>query len=303
MSKLEFRAISLADYDTVEPYLYAYGEGSCQHSFTALFSLSEKYGDCVCERDGFLYILRSRLCGDGWRVYLSPMGEGDLRAAYEAILDDARSHGVKAKFVTLTRSHRDFLEQAFPGQFDFEENRDLAEYIYRTEIMATLPGGKLAKRRKEAHQFWNTYGGRATVERITPADFGEILEFEKRWLDQNREDHDMASLEREARAIRLQIEHFDELKLSGVVLRLDGEVRGYGYGVRLSDLYYDALIEKGDKDLVYAYRVLRVESVRRCAMDCKYVNLEEDLGIPGLRALKNAYQPEFLMDKYVVTQR
>ena len=88
-----------------------------------------------------------------------------------------------------------------------------------------------------------------------------------------------------------------------VVLRLDGEVRGYGYGVRLSDLYYDALIEKGDKDLVYAYRVLRVESVRRCAMDCKYVNLEEDLGIPGLRALKNAYQPEFLMDKYVVTQR
>lgn len=280
----------------------AFGEGSCQHSFVTLYSLSEKYGDCVCERDGFLYVLRSRLCGDGYRVYLAPMGAGDRRAAFEAIFEDAREYGAKAKFVTLTRSAKEFVEEVFPGRFDCREEWDLAEYVYRTEAMAAFPGGKLAKRRKEVHHFWRVYGERATIRPLTAADFPEILAFEDEWLLENRENPELPALQREARAIRLQLEHFDDLHLSGVVLRLDGRVRGYGYGTKLSDSFYDALIEKGDRELEYAYRVLRQESVKQCCMDCAFVNLEEDVGVEGLRALKNAYQPDHLIEKYIVTE-
>lgn len=302
--ELVFHKLVLEEYDTVHAILAPHCEGSCQHSFVTMYTLQEKYGDEICIADGFLYTLRSHLCDDTYRVYLAPLGEGDREAAFRNVMEDAHRYGKKVKFFTLTPSAVEFLQAHFPEQFDYEENRELAEYFYFTERMAALPGGKLAKRRKEAHQFWNTYGDRATVKPITKDDHEEMIAFEARWLQQNNTlNHDMYSLERESKSIRQQLAHFDELHLSGVVMRVDGAVRGFSYGTTLSDIYYDALVEKADKDLVYPYRVLRVESVKQCAMEHTYVNLEEDLGIEGLRKLKTEYYPEYLLNKYIVTEK
>lgn len=301
--ELTFHLPALEEYDAVHPILAEYGEGSCQHSFVTMYTLREKYGDEICLLDGVVYTLRSHLCDDTHRVYLAPLGGGDREAAFRNVIEDAHRYGKKAKFFTLTPSAAEFLQKHFPERFDYEDDRNLAEYFYRTEQMANLPGGKLAKRRKEAHQFWNTYGDRATVKPITQEDHDEIIAFEVQWLQQNMEHHDTFSLEREAKFIRQQMAHFDDLHLSGVVMRVDGVVRGFSYGTTLSDRYYDALIEKADKELVYPYRVLRVESVRQCALDHTYVNLEEDLGIEGLRKLKTEYYPEYLLNKFIVTEK
>lgn len=303
MTELEFHPLTLPEYDTVYAYMSAHGEGSCQHSFVSMFSLFEKYGDCICEKDGFLYTLRSHYGDEQYRVYLAPMGDGDLKAAFQNILDDAHHYGRKVKFVTLTQSYADFVRENFGDLFEYTEDRDLAEYMYRTEKMSTFSGNQLMKRRTETHKFWNTYGERATVKLITHDDFDEILAFEQFWLEQNTTTHDMHSLSREARAIEYQLAHYDELHLSGIVLRIDGVVRGYGYGTKLSDEFYDALIEKGDRSVLNIYRVLRLESVKQCATECTYVNMEEDLGIEGLRALKYAYKPEYLLNKYIVTEK
>ena len=91
-SPLSFVPVSLAHKPIVDRHMRACGEGSCQHSFTSLFTLREKYGSMICERDGFLFILREGLCRNGERVYLAPMGDGDLKAAYAAILKDASAH-------------------------------------------------------------------------------------------------------------------------------------------------------------------------------------------------------------------
>lgn len=303
MEDLVFTPVNLDAFDQVYRYTSVFGEGSCQHSACSMYSLAEKYGDAVCERDGVLYTLRSRLCDDDFRVYLAPMGHGNMKAAFLNIISDAEAHGKKTKFFSLTEKYADVLKEELPDRFDIEEDRDLAEYIYRTEVMAAFSGRKLKKRRSEVNTFWNIYGNRASVTKIEPSDFPDILEFERKWLDKNKETHDMEALGREARMIEVQLSHFEELHLSGIVLRIDGVVSGFGYGTKLSDSYYDAIIEKGDRDVQNVYKVLRQESVKQCAMDCTYVNMEEDVGVPGLRALKYAYKPEFLLHKYVAVER
>ena len=303
MASLEFKPVSLKNLEQIYKYTSVYGEGSCQHSPVSMYSLQEKYADEVCEKDGVLYILRRNLCDKRYRVYMAPFGEGDIKEHFNTIIEDAAQFGCKVKFITLTEKYANALEEAFPGRFLIEEDRDLAEYMFRTESMSTFAGRALKKRRCEVNTFWNVYGDRASVKVITKDDHSEIMEFENKWLDMNRETHDMVALARESRMIDRQLSHYDELHLSGIVLRIDGEVRGFGYGTKLSDTHYDAIAEKGDRDVQNVYKVLRMESVKQCAMDCTYVNMEEDVGVEGLRALKYSYKPEYLLSKYIATDK
>ncbi len=300
---LAFRAVGLEDYGRIWPYTSKYGEGSCQHSPVSMYSMSEKYGDSVCEEDGFLYTLRSGLCDGEYRVYLAPLGGGDLKAAYQRILDDAAAYGEKVKFHTLTETAAAFLGEAFPGRFEITENRDLAEYFCRTESTATFAGGPLQRRRREVHTFWHTYGDRASFTRIGPEDIPDILAFERRWLSVSEETRDSSALRIESRMIEKQLEHFDELHLSGVVLRIDGAVEGFSYGTKLSDTCFDGLVEKGNREVPHISKVLRQESVKQCAMDCEYVNMEEDVGVPGLRVVKMSYCPEYLLRKFIAVEQ
>lgn len=303
MIELNFKPVELKDRDIVYKFMSEFGEGSCQHSFVSMYSLSEKYGDAFCVQDDMLYTLRTNLCDDDYRVYLAPMGNGDRKQAFLNILADAGKYQKKVKFITLTEKYAALLKREFSDIFKIEEDRDLAEYIFETERMSTFSGKKLQERRREVRQFWDLYGSRASVDRITLADLPEIWNFEKNWLDLNKDTHDMESLERESRMISKQFELFEELHLSGVVVRIDGVVRGFGYGTKLSDEYYDAIAEKGDRSIYGIYKILRMESVKQCAMECKYVNMEEDLGIEGLRSIKNIYQPVFLIKKFTAEER
>ena len=300
--RLAFTPVTPEDYDRLYPYTSAFGEGSCQHSPVSMFSLSEKYGDCVCIEDDVLYTLRSNLCDDTYRVYLGPLCGNGMEAAFGRIIADAGSHGRMVRFFTLTEQSARILEKAFPGRFDYEEDRDMAEYIYRSATMAEFSGAQLNKRRAEIHTFWNTFGDRASVTRIRPEDHGECLAYERKWLADNLETHDMETLLRDARMIERQMALFDELHLSGVILRVDGRTCGFCYGTKLGDTY-DVIVEKADRAVPHSYKVIRQESARQCAADCVYVNMEEDVGLPGLRALKNAYKPERLLKKFIVTER
>nr|MCR4924031.1 hypothetical protein [Lachnospiraceae bacterium] len=70
-----------------------------------------------------------------------------------------------------------------------------------------------------------------------------------------------------------------------------------------NDDYYDVLIEKGDRAFPGLYRVIRQESTLLNVSSFKYVNFEEDVGVPGLRRLKESYGPAFLIEKYIVTEK
>lgn len=302
MNSFNFTPITIDDFDKVYKYTSLYGERSCQHSPVSMWSLYEKYGDAVCEQDGFLYTLREHICDSKYRVYLAPLGEGNKAEAYRRILEDATTHEKKAKFFTLTEIEAKNLEQIYPGRFAIEEDRDYAEYIYRKEKMESFSGSDLRKRRGEIHQFWNRTGDRTSIEFIGESNFPEVLSFEKDWVNSNKETHDREALERDVRMVERQLDYYNALHLSGILIRIDGNVAGICYGMNLGDTY-DVIVEKADRSIPHIYKVLRQESTKRCATGCSYVNMEEDVGVLGLRDLKKAYRPEYLLRKFCAIER
>lgn len=298
-----FRDIEVGDYDKIQRYCDLFGENSCQHSFINMFTLNEKYGSQYCEENGFLYVLRSGLCGEGFRTYLFPMGDGDRRGAVQRLLEDAHSYRAKVRFQTVTEEKRDWLGREFPDIFQSHEVRDYAEYIHLSSNLANLPGRKFSQKRSDARTMRRLYEGRMEEVPLDREHFDEVLDFERKWLAASQETHDAEALMLEYREIEKQLANFETLRISGLILRIDGAIQGFVYGAPISGNCYDVLIEKGNREIPHIYRVLHQDIVRMCAMDYMYINREEDVGVPGLRASKLSYKPDILLTKYIVEEK
>jgi hypothetical protein len=307
MKHLEFERIELSHRALVNPYFRRYGEGSCQHSFASMYCLAEKYGDAVCERDGWLYTLRTARCTEQEKIYLFPMGNtkdcAGFSRAIDNILADAHGEGKLVRFETLTPTAKELLEDCFPGRFSFEALRDYAEYIYTYEKLAELPGHDLKKRRNDLSNFYRTYENRYRIERIKEQDIAAVRSFQNNWLNEQLDNGRDSSLRIENGAIERGLDAYGELGLDGILVYVDERLEGYTIGAGLSEDYFDAMFEKGSRSIPNIYRILNTETVRRCCSAYKYINREEDVGDMGLRKAKLAYRPDILLMKYRACER
>ncbi|MDR1663857.1 MAG: phosphatidylglycerol lysyltransferase domain-containing protein [Clostridiales bacterium] len=299
---IDFQPLTLKHKSTVEKYMFPFGEGSCQHSFTGMFYTNDKYAHAVCETEGALLVRREKLGDERFRVYLMPMGQGDIAPALKKLRADARAHSALIKLETVTEKAKDMMEARFPGMFITEEARDYAEYLYFTDKLAELPGSSLSGKRRDVNHFWRRYEGRIRIKDMAAEDAGEVRAFQSAWLKEREGREDFCHLLREDAAVARGLENFNALGLRGILLYVDGALRGFAYGAQISNDTFDIMAEKGDTRIKDIYRVLNMENVRRCCAGLRYVNYEEDIGLPGLRKLKLSYKPDILMKKYIMKE-
>ena len=303
---LNFEAVALKHKEIITPYLYKYGEGSCQHSFAAMFCLADKYCDSVCEKDGWLFVHRAGISTKTERAYLFPMGdysnEGGLKGAIETILEDAHCHGAAVRFETLTAAAKDAAVRLFPGKFSVTALRDYSEYIYTYDKLVNLPGPQLRSRRHDIRAFYRNFGSRTRIEIMEEKHLDEIRRFQKMWLENRLNGKADIQLEHENIVIQLGLSNFSELEITGIVIYIDKVLCGYAYGVPLSADSFDVIVEKGDRRISDIYRVLNLELVRLCCSEYQYINREEDIGVEGLRRAKLSYQPDILLEKYLLCE-
>ncbi|MDR0949482.1 MAG: phosphatidylglycerol lysyltransferase domain-containing protein [Lachnospiraceae bacterium] len=300
--KLDFQPLALSHQAMIDQYSLKFGENSCQHSFVSMFCFNVKYGYSVCESDGWLFVCRENLCNEEYRVYFMPMGTGDLALALLRLQEDAHCYGAKVKLETVTESMMNRVMKVAPGMFLAKDLRDYAEYIYSADKLAHLAGNEMASKRHDVNSFWRDYVNRVVIKEMTSDTAKEALVYQRYWLKTRLEQEDSVQLELENEAILLGLQHFDQLKLSGILLYVDDVLRGYAYGAKLSDDCYDVIIEKGDREIDNIYRILNLELIQRCCGGYTMINREEDLGVPGLRKAKLSYKPDILLKKYRLTE-
>ena len=309
---LNFQPLTLGMKTLADSYTFKYGEGSCQHSFVSSWSLRHKYGDEFCEHDGFLYTLRRKLCSDGERVYLFPLGPRDdtdaLRQAVQNVIDDAHSHNCRVKFRTVTESAKDIITAMFPGRFTAEFNRDYSEYVCNVDELFNLDGHGRAVKRKNIHQFHRVYEGRYEARLIAPEHIDMVRDFQDRWLEDRLSAVDdpahAEQLRQDNECIQCVLDDFFELGVSGIVMFVDGKLAGYSYGFPLSDTVFEADAEKADRNIPAIYTAIKHEFLRMCmSLGFTYCNFEEDLGDEGLRTLKTRDRPSYMIDKFTVTEK
>ena len=96
---------------------------------------------------------------------------------------------------------------------------------------------------------------------------------------------------------------YEELELTGGLLRVNGKVVAFTLGEEVSDDTFVVHIEKAFAEIQGAYPMINQQFVEYECMKYKYINREEDTGAEGLRKAKLSYRPVFLVEKGTVTKR
>lgn len=286
---LEFKPIELKDKELIEKYFKRENHFLCEYCFTDLFIWGKHYNTQYAESDGFLYI---RSDNEEYDCYTVPDGEGDFKKAMEKLFEYTDQKGKQWIFVSIYKEQKEMLEKYYPGKFEFEENRDNADYVYLAEKLASLSGKKLHKKKNHVNRFYKEYEGRWSYEPLNDDNIREFFGYQLDWCE-----NDSAFLG-ELCAASIALKNYKALGIVGGILRVDGKIVAVTLGSKSFDDTMIVHIEKADYNINGAYQVINQQFVLNHCQDVKYVDREEDLGIEGLRKAKESYYPEFTTLNY-----
>ena len=126
---IDFHDITVRDQRWIEPILHAANKPGADYTFTSMLFWTNYYGQVGRVGD----FVTQYLHWEGRNIYLFPAGQGDLRVAVDAVLDDSLRRGGQTRFRGVTADAQAFLEEQYPGRFRFTPYRDSFDYIYTVE--------------------------------------------------------------------------------------------------------------------------------------------------------------------------
>ncbi|MBQ7162895.1 MAG: GNAT family N-acetyltransferase [Bacteroidales bacterium] len=280
----QYRPILISDKPLFDSFFQAGRERSCDCSFTNIFSW-QGYFQTTFAHDRNHLVVRFR-DQHGRHSYMMPLGRQpdhkDLPQLMQELAREADREGEPLVLRGVTRRQFERLDALCPDTYIYRPMREDFDYLYRSAHLIDLKGKKYQPKRNHLHKLASLPG--CEYRPLGRADFDECLVMTQ-------------AVPEELAAIHLALEHYETLGLQGGVLRLDGQVVAYTYGQPLSDDTFGVHIEKARPDIEGAYPLINQRFALQAAAPYRYINREEDLGLPGLRQAKLSYHPTELLEK------
>jgi hypothetical protein len=188
-----------------------------------------------------------------------------------------------------------WIQQTCPG-INLVPDRNDFEYVYRAADLAELPGKNYRTIRRQVNKFKRNCA--TTVESVSRDNWEEVKRFLIEWCEwKGCEDGDPV-LAHEKDAVFFAIDHFNELPLRGLAMRVVGKVGAISLYERLNSDTALIHFEKGLPDCEGIYKAINNEVAARLAQHFTYINRESDLGVTGLREAKMRYHPHHMVEVY-----
>ncbi len=291
---IDFQKVTPADAPKLKQHLLSCNPRSCEYSFVNL-SIWGRQKFAFLE--GFL-VLFSQF--DRRSIYPFPLGQGNLKPVLDALIQDARERGLLFRLSTMTHQDCELLESLYPGQFQFHEDRDFCDYVYRIEDLASLKGKRYQSKRNFANRFRLSHPDCLTLplNERTEAAAWDMLQT---WFSQRAVTDPLADFHLEKRALERAFAHREALGLEGMVLIENGKVLAMTMGSFLSENTFDIHFEKALEGIDGAYAAINQAfaiHLQETYPQLQFLNREDDMGIPGLRKAKLSYHPHHLAEKH-----
>lgn len=302
--------ISIENREELQKYLRGYRYGTSGLSFSSLYMWRDindfswqKFGEYVC-LCGMNYLeLEEGIIFPFASVPLTSNGKYEPAKLREAVLlakEKVEEAGYPFLMGLVPFALTEELQRAFPGELKIEADRDNFDYLYKKENMIELKGRDLHKKKNHMNYFLKNYEYeyRPLTSDMADDAMEFIAEFNAR---KDIPPHERQLLEMEEKAMQDVFNHIEEAKYLAGSIYINGKLEALSVGGVINKNTVGVHIEKANINYRGLYQIINMEFCKHLPLEIKYVNREEDMGLPGLRKSKLSYKPMKLVEKYNVT--
>ena len=294
---IEFRKPVIEDKAMVTGYIKQKKTRSCEDTFGNLLLWARFYDVQIAEVGDCLV---AAMTGEKLSFHY-PYGTGDVKKCIEILEDYSKSCGQEFQMHCVTPEEFEELERLFPGEFEIEYERDIADYVYEAEKLRTLSGKKYHGKKNHVNKFKKTYENWEYVS-LNRDNIEEAFQLLLYWKNLNlcHENHDKNA---ESCVACNYLRLLEELDVVGGMLRVDGRAVAFAIGGQVCDDTMVVHIEKALTEYEGAYTMINQQFVEHECAHVTYVNREDDMGDEGLRKAKLSYHPVFFVEKGIVKRK
>lgn len=212
----------------------------------------------------------------------------------------------------------DFINNLEDGAeiFDMLEEyiieRKLVDYLYDANDLIELKGGSYSSKRNEINKFMRINPDHV-LDTLDVEKHGEgILNLVNKWIADRmkympREEADafLDGIYSERIAVKRMLKDYRDLNLTGLVIIINDEIKGFTVGEKVNSNTASVIIEKTDFEIFGCAQYIFREFVRMLAHDYNVtsINVGDDMGFENLKKVKLSYRPSKLLPKYTIYKR
>lgn len=191
----------------------------------------------------------------------------------------------------------DKIREAVP-ELSWKDDRPNYDYIYRTQDLIELKGRDYHSKKNHLNYFRKNFEYEYVELTSDMADDAMrfIDEFNKR---KDVPAHEMELLKMEEQAMYDVFRNIEAVGYSAGAIKIDGKIEAIAVGGKLGKKMVTEHVEKANTNFRGLYQAINNEFCKNVASWAKYINREEDMGIPNLRKAKLSYRPAKLLEKYI----
>lgn len=191
----------------------------------------------------------------------------------------------------------EMIKEACP-EICFKDDRPNYDYIYLTQDLIDLKGRAYHSKKNHLNYFKKTYEYEYVEMTSDMAD--EAMQFISDFNARKEVPaHEMEMLRMEEEAMEDVFNNLESVGYSAGAILIDGKIEAIAIGGQLGKNTITEHVEKANVNYRGLYQAINNEFCRNVALKAKYINREEDMGIPNLRKAKLSYNPVKLLEKYI----
>ncbi len=291
-----FKNFELKDKTLIESYTKPWKLDCSDLSFANLFIWGADGKMQYTIEDDVLYIkLNFKSFPEFFWPPIPKVGSGyDYRKLVYREFDYMENKGVVPVIRNIWEPFREIFEKTCPF-LDIEPAEIAWDYVYSREKLATLKGKKLHGKRNHINKFIQEHPD-FEYKRLDSSMYEECIAVYDEW----KEGKGLSETEfaNERRSVVLALNNMEALGLTGGAILLDGKIKAFTIGERLTENMQLIHIEKADSEINGLFPMINQQYVLNECQDVEYINREEDMGVEGMRKAKRSYYPDYMVKKY-----
>ena len=287
---LQFKKLSISDKSLVESVTAKF-EPYSDFNFISLLSWDDGTTEICTLNDNLVIKIADYITG---KPVYSILGTNKVDESLETLLSLTKELKLVPEVVAQSCVDR--------GRFHIIEDRDNFDYIYAVDTLVSLAGKGFKDKRNRISRFLRNTDDKVHIKEVDLSDKATKDSLETVFLkwaqEKDKEDHETQN---ENDAIKKLLDNVRFFSLIGLQVNIGGQIVGFSINELTTRAFAICHFQKS----ILSYTNVDIFLTNIVAKElekkgCKYVNWEQDLGLPGLKQLKMSYKPDHFLKKYTI---